>query len=370
MRIGFDGTPLLYTRAGVGTYVEQLLGSLVQLHPHWEYLLYSNKPLMPNDPAGTVPFAGYFPHSRWIWEQLRLPRIINQSGVHLCHFMNNSAPWACAVPYVITIHDASLFLLSQYHPRSRLLALRTLLPLVARRAQAVITVSHTSRQELIDTLHLPPEKVHAVYNGVGSHFRPCEDEGQRDRLRKQYKLPSHYVLYVGTIEPRKNIRRLIAAFAQVQPHHAEYHLVLVGANGWLLNRALEEEAAAADLSGRLHYLGFVPSDDLPGIYSLATLLAFPSLHEGFGLPLLEAMACGTPVLTSDRSAMPEVSNGAAYLVDPESVEAIAAGLHELLDSAAQREWLIGLGYDRVQRFSWTRAAQETAAVYEQIMTRS
>ncbi len=367
MRIGFDGTPLQYTRSGVGTYVEQLLRHLIPACPQWNYLLYSNKPFTHNDISGVQPFAGYFPRSRWVWEQFKLPRIIAQSGVDVCHFMNNSAPWGCRSPYVLTIHDASLFLFSQYHPRSRLLAQRLLMPQVARRAQAVITVSHASRQELIDILHLSPEKVHVVYNAVGQQFRPLHDEARRARLRQQYHLPPRFILYVGTIEPRKNLHRLLAAFARVQPHQPDCHLVLAGPNGWLMDGALEKEAATAGLSGKVHYLGFVPQADLPGLYSLATLFAFPSLHEGFGIPLLEAMACGTPVLTSNRSAMPEVSGTAAYLVDPESVEAIADGLNCLLDSATQREWHIAQGFERVRHFSWAQAAQQTAVIYKQIL---
>ena len=366
MRIGFDGTPLQHTRSGIGIYVEQLLAHLPLAHPEWEYLLYTNKPYSANGLAPVRPVAGYFPRSRWLWMQLKLPRLIPQNEVDVCHFMNNSAPLRCPTPYVITIHDASLFRFSQYHPRSRLLALRLLLPQVARRAQAVITVSEASRRELIDILHLVPEKVHVVHNAAGQDFKPLRDEKQRVYLQQKYHLPSRFVLFVGTIEPRKNLLRLIAAFGQTQRDHPDCHLVLVGPEGWLMNGALAKETAAADLTGKVHYLGTVPQADLPGLYSLATLFAFPSLHEGFGLPLLEAMACGTAVLTSNCSSMPEVSGSAAYLVDPNSVESIAEGLNCLLNSAARREWFVEQGLARARQFSWERTAQQTAVIYEQI----
>jgi glycosyltransferase involved in cell wall biosynthesis len=367
MRIGFDGTPLLYTHSGVRTYVEQLLRHLVSAHPQWDYLLYSNRRFTHHDINGVTPLAGYFPASRWVWEQFTLPRIIAQSEADLCHFMNNSAPWTCGVPYVLTIHDASLFLFSQYHPLSRLLALRLMLPHAARRAQAIITVSHTARHELIDILNLSPEKVHVVYNAVGDHFHPRQDKAQRDQLRRQYNLPSKFILYVGTIEPRKNLRRLIAAFGQIHTTHPDCHLVMVGPSGWLINGMLEKEVEAVNLTDKVHYLGIVSQDDLPGIYSLATLFAFPSLHEGFGMPLLEAMACGTPTLTSDRSAMPEICGTAAYLVDPVSIEAIADGLNCLLNSAAQRAWHVEQGFKRVRQFSWEQSARETSMIYEKIL---
>jgi glycosyltransferase involved in cell wall biosynthesis len=366
MRIGFDGTPLQHTRSGIGIYVEQLLQHLPLAHPEWEYLLYTNKPYSANGISHIRPVAGYFDRSRWFWMQFKLPRIIPQSEVDVCHFTNNSAPLRCAAPYAITIHDASLFRFSQYHPRSRLLALRLLLPQVARRAQAVITVSEASRRELIAILDLVPAKVHVVHNAAGRDFRPLRDQRQRAHLQQKYHLPSRFVLYVGTIEPRKNLLRLIAAFGQIQADHPDCHLVLVGPEGWMMNGRLEKETAAADLTGKVHYLGMVPQADLPGIYSLATLFAFPSLYEGFGLPLLEAMACGTPVLTSNCSAMPEVSGAAAYLVDPNSAESIADGLNRLLHSAAQREWYVEQGFVRARQFSWEQTAQQTAVIYEQI----
>lgn len=366
MRIGFDGTPLQHTRSGIGIYVEQLLSHLPLAHPEWEYLLYTNKPYSANGLAPVRPVAGYFPGSRWLWMQFKLPRLIPQNKVDVCHFMNNSAPLRCPTPYAITIHDASLFRFSQYHPRSRLLALRLLLPQVARRAQAVITVSEASRRELIDILRLVPEKVHVVHNAAGQDFKPLRDQEQRARLQQKYHLPSRFVLFVGTIEPRKNLLRLIAAFGQTQRDHPDCHLVLVGPEGWLMNGALAKETAAADLIGKVHYLGTVPQADLPGLYSLATLFAFPSLHEGFGLPLLEAMACGTPVLTSNCSSMPEVSGSAAYLVDPNSVASIAEGLNYLLNSAVRREWYVEQGLARAQQFSWEQTARQTAVIYEQI----
>lgn len=367
MRIGFDGTPLQYTRSGVGIYVEQLLNHLPPARPQWDYVLYTNKPYAANGLPRVQPIAGYFPYSRWVWEQFKLPGIIAQSQVDLCHFMNNSAPVRCTVPYAITIHDASLFLFSRYHPRSRLLALRLLLPQVARRAQAVITVSQASRQELITILRLSPEKVHVVHSAASQEFRPLRDPEPQDRLRQKYHLPLKYVLYVGTIEPRKNLLRLIAAFGRTQADHPDCHLVLAGPDGWMMNGALDKETIEANLTGKVHYLGYVPQVDLPGIYSLATLFAFPSLHEGFGLPLLEAMACGVPVLTSDCSAMPEVSGAAAHLVDPNSVESMADGLNDLLNSAARREWLVEQGFARAQQFSWEQTAQETAVIYEQLL---
>jgi len=369
MRIGFDGTPLLGQRSGVGHYTGRLLAYLVQQHPEWEYTLFSNRPFEPLEAelARTLPLVNNFGFSRFVWMQLMLPRIIQQSQPDLCHFPNNTAPLCQSRPSVITIHDASLFLHSRHHPRSRLLALRLLQPHVARRATAVITVSHHARQDLIRVLQLPAEKIHVIHEAAPAGFQPLVDPIQRRQLRARYHLPEQFVLFVGTMEPRKNLKRLIRAIAQLRRRGCATHLVLAGPNGWLINGSLEKEIETLDLRDAVQNLGYVPQEDLPGIYSLATVFAFPSLYEGFGLPPLEAMACGTPVLTSSDSAMAEICGEAACLVDPHQEEAIAAGLACLLAEPERREHLRQRGLAQARQYSWERTAQETAVVYEKVL---
>ncbi|WP_420631047.1 glycosyltransferase family 4 protein [Candidatus Leptofilum sp.] len=371
MRIGFDGTPLLGQRSGVGHYTGRLLTHLVQQHPEWEYLLFSNQPLAPLEAelAQMRPVARQF-ISRFVWMQLMLPHIIRQTEPHLCHFPNNTAPFNVNCPTIITIHDASLFLHGAYHPTSRLLALRLLLPHVARRATAVITVSYHARQDLIRTLNLPAEKIHVIHEAAPDNFRPLENPAQRNYLRTRYHLPDNFILFVGTIEPRKNLTRLIRAVGSLRQRGCPTRLVLIGPNGWLLNGSLEREIEALGLQEVVQNLGYVPQEDLPGIFSLATLFAFPSLYEGFGLPPLEAMACGTAVLTSHNSAMAEICGDAAYLVDPQDEEAIADGLATLLQDADLREHLQQCGLARARQYSWARTARETAAVYQQALNGS
>ena len=372
MRIGFDGTPLLGQRSGVGHYTGRLLSHLVQQRPEWDYLLFSNRPFEPLEAelARTMPITNNFGLSRFIWMQLMLPRIIRKMQPDLCHFPNNTAPLCQNSPAVITIHDASLFLHSRHHPPSRLVALRLLLPYVARRATAVITVSHYARRDLMRVLQLPAEKVHVIYEAAPDGFQPLDDPSQRHHIKTRYNLPDKFVLFVGTIEPRKNLKRLIGAMAKLRQRGDETRLVLVGPNGWLINGSLEEEVERLGLKGAVQNLGYVPQADLPGIYSLATVFAFPSLYEGFGLPPLEAMACGTPVLTSQQSAMAEICGEAAYLVDPTQEEAIAEGLACLLADADQRDYLRRCGLARAQQYSWERTARETAVVYEKVLNGS
>lgn len=365
MRIGIDYTPVLGNRSGVGYYTEQLVTHLVQAQPEWEFALYCNRPVERLAVPQAMPAHRFSLRSRWLWMQLQLPNVIRQSQPDLCHFPNNSAPIKHVRPYIITIHDASLFLHSKHHPRSRLVALRLLLPLAARKASAIITLSEYARADLVRVLGLPPEKVHAIHLAVSDMFCPLHDAKVREHLRQKYDLPQQFILYVGTIEPRKNISRLIQAIGHLHQAGLCSPLLLVGPNGWLMNN-LQKEVEQLGLNKFVRYLGYVPEEDLAGLYSLATVFAFPSLYEGFGLPPLEAMACGTPVLTSHHSAMEEVCGEAAWLVDPQNVEEIAAGLQVLLTDDDRRQQLREKGWNRVKQFTWEQTAQKTAVLYQQV----
>lgn len=366
--LGLDGTPLLGQRSGVGHYTGRLLAALIKTNPDWRYYLYSNRPLGELEPglAGAVQVSSYWPYSRWLWMQLLLPAVIQRSQPHLCHFTNSLAPLWQPRPFVLTIHDASLFLYRHLHPRARHLTMRLILPVLARRAAAIITVSEYARRELQWVLGIPAEKIEAIYEAAPEHFGPVTDAAQRAYLRQKYQLPEKFLLFVGTLEPRKNLTRLVRALGVVRERGYPHRLVLVGPPGWLMD-GFEREIERLGLQDRVQFVGYVPAEDLPGLFSLAAVFTFPSLHEGFGLPPLEAMACGTPVLTSNRSSLAEICAGAACLVDPEDEESIAAGLVSLLADDEWRRELGRQGRERAAAFSWERAARETTAVYERVI---
>ena len=367
-RIGIDGTPLLGERSGVGNYTGRLLAALLKLTPQWEYLLFSNRPLngLETELQNATQVKRYFQRSRWLWMQTVLPGSIRRTRADLCHFTNALAPLWQPAPFVLTIHDASLYVYGHYHPRARHLTMRMTLPIVARRASAIITVSNHSRDELVTILGLPREKIHVVYEAAAQCFRPVREPGTLSYLRRKYRLPDKFLLFVGTLEPRKNLVRLARAIGRVRRQGLEHKVVLVGPMGWMME-GFEREVEALGLKDDIIYLGYVAGDDLPGIYSLATAFVFPSLYEGFGLPPLEAMACGTPVLTSDRSSLAEVCGEAALLVDPNSEKAIAAGLTRLLRDETLQHELRQRGLQHVKQYSWERAARETASIYRRIL---
>lgn len=366
--IGIDATPLLGQQSGVGYYTGRLLAALLKHYPEWHYLLYSNRPLGPLEASlqGAIEVKHYFQASRWLWMQATLPKIIWRSQPQLCHFTNALAPLWQPRPFILTIYDASLFLYGAYHPRSRRLTMKTMLPLAAKRASAIITISESSRRDLLQVFPFVANKTHVVYGAAPEQFRPVTDPAGLQAIRHKYQLPDQFLLYVGTIEPRKNLSRLVQALGILHQQGYTCPLLLAGPVGWMMED-FEQEIATLGLKQAIHYLGYVPIEDLPGLYSLATVFAFPSLYEGFGLPPLEAMACGAAVLTSNRSSLAEICDEAALLVNPESPEAIAHGLQLLLDNVELRHEFGRRGIVRAQSFSWQRAAHETATVYRQLL---
>ena len=270
---------------------------------------------------------------------------------------------------MLSIHDASLYLYKQYHPRARLLTVRLLLPLTTRRAAAIITMSHSARDDLVRVLRIPPEKIHVIYESAPKNFAPVNDQEHLASVRQRYGLPEQFILYVGTLEPRKNLGRLVGAFHRLRQQGYPHKLVFVGPWGWSMNN-FAREIEELGLSSFVQFLGYVPASALPAIYSMATVFVFPSLYEGFGLPPLEAMACGTPVLSSNNSSLAELYASAAQLIDPLDEEDLTSGLRQILDDPEWQAELSQRGMKRAGQFSWERAALETTAVYERVINQN
>lgn len=366
--VGFEATALeLRNRSGVGQYTAQLLEALVKRGGDWRYVLLTSRPLTCAIPEGVlVPAGRKFP-SRSLWIQFVLPRIVTQLRPRLCHFTNSLAPLSLSCPFVVTVYDMSLFLFPRLQPRKSLLLVRSILPTVARKAAAVITASSSAKEDIVRVLRVPAERVRVVYAAAAGEFRVIQSAGELNRVRRKYMLEDPFVLAVSTLEPRKNLSRLVKAFEGLRCHGRKERLILAGQLGWRyqpLLRQIEESG----LKEAVRLLGYVPSSDLPAIYNLARAVAFPSIYEGFGLPIVEAMACGTPVLTSNLSSMAELGAGAALLVNPFSEEEIRDGLLRVLTEEALREELRSAGLDRAANFSWKRAAEETAEVYQSVVS--
>ena len=358
MRIGFDTTALSTLQSGVGSYTANMLAHLQHL-PDAELICLSH-----------LNADGRRSLNKTLWMQLVLPLQINRLDLNICHFTNNVAPVNPRCPMVVTIHDMTLWLYPEYHYFKRLISMRPLIPLAARRANAIITVSHSAKNDIVNILRIPQHKVHVIYEAPSADFRALPGDAALASVRAAYHLPEKFILFVGTLEPRKNLVRLLRAFAQLRQNgFVSHHLVILRSEG-SKTQPLHQTIAALQHQALVHRLGYVPRSDLIALFNLADVLSFPSLYEGFGLPIVEAMACGTPVLTSRRGALEEVAGSAAEYVDPLDVDSIAAGLCRVLTSPERQAELRGLGFETVRRFSWQTAAEQTRQIYDDVLERS
>jgi glycosyltransferase involved in cell wall biosynthesis len=238
------------------------------------------------------------------------------------------------------------------------------MPRFLRAADVIIAVSECTRRDAVRLYGIDQAKIRVVYEGVNPRFRPLDDREQLEALRHRYALPARFLLYVGTIEPRKNLPALFEAFKQIGLPGVK--LVIVGKKGWLYDETFAR-LQALGLEREVVFTGFVPDDDLPGLYTLAEAFVFPSLYEGFGLPVLEAMACGTPVITGNVSSLPEVMGDAGILVAPGDVGGLVTALKRVLTDSHLRAQMSAKGLAQARKFTWEKAAQETLAVYRRVM---
>jgi glycosyltransferase involved in cell wall biosynthesis/radical SAM superfamily enzyme YgiQ (UPF0313 family) len=368
MRIAFDGTALRPRRTGIGYYTEHLLHHLAREASDDELIVLSNRPIETTAPLPPrVRVAAPSWHApRLVWMQGLAPTALRQVEADVAHFTNGMIPLASPVPTVVTIHDMSLRMYPRFHPPRRVLLNGPLVDLAARRADAVITVSESAKRDIVRLYNLPPDRVHVVYEAAAPGFRPVRDPAVLERVRRRYGLDERIILYVGTIEPRKNLPKLIDAFAaRRRTGDLSHQLVCVGPYGWL-SRGLEERITRSNVAHAINFTGYVPFDDLAAIYSLAEIFVYPSMYEGFGLPVIEAMACGTPVVTGGAAALLEIGGNAIVHVDEVEADALGEALVALARDRERRIELSAAGLARAAEFSWERAARESLAIYRRV----
>ncbi len=358
-RIALDTTLATLDRAGTGEYIRSLETALRPILRERLVAIQSRVAAPHTGPRTIAAMGRTLVRDLW-WHQAGVERAARHAGADLLHLPAAVGPIRGRLPAVVTIHDLSvLHAPHDFRPWFRNYA-RVVIPRLARRVARVITVSEATRRDVLEHLRLPEDRVIAVPNGVAinhGHGTPGP-----------YQLPPRYVLAVGTLQPRKNLIRLFQAIRLLAERPATRDIVLVhaGGYGWLANDVLRA-AQAPELRGRVRLLGYVAHEHLACLYARARVLAYPSLFEGFGLPVLEAMASGCPVVTSDRSSLPEVAGDAAVLVDPDSIEAIAEGIRRVWEDDALVRDLGARGRARAQLFSWERTARLTAEVYASIL---
>lgn len=288
-------------------------------------------------------------------------------GLDLVHDTTGTAPLALApAKRIATIHDVFPLSFPGHSTLLDTLIYHYWLPIAVKRVNAVITVSEQSKRDIKQHLYLAEEKITVIQSAACAHFRELrEDEIYSALARVGVERP--FILYVGSVEPRKNLLRLLDAYTQLREWSPKWRLVIVGARNYWKSSPVAQAVEQKGLQDCVTFTGYVPDEDLPALYNGADLFCFPSLYEGFGLPVLEAMACGTPVITSNTSSLPEVAGDAALLVDPYNVEEIATAMRRVLEDPALAQELRKKGLERAKQFTWEKTARETIAVYEKVL---
>jgi len=358
-----------YRQAGVSRFTEQMVRALQQRDSNTEYSVFVNETARggftdsPNVHFRYTRLPTAKPVVRILWEQTVLPALARSLDVLHCPV--NVLPVLTPCPAVLTIHDLTFLRYPERFRRERQGYLAALTRLSAGRARRIMTDSANTKQDVMDLLNVAAEKIEVVYPGLDEQFQPFTKEDLA-AFRRQHDLPEQFILYVGTLEPRKNVDTLVRAYGLLwRQGLQQWPLVIAGGRGWMFDHIFAE-VERSGLVKQVFFPGYIDPGDLPRWYASASVFVYPSLYEGFGLPALEAMACGTPVIVSDASSLPEGVGDAGVRVDPRRPDELAEALAEVLQSKAKREHMAAAGLARAASFTWDRAAQQITRIYQQV----
>ncbi|MBI4053891.1 MAG: glycosyltransferase family 4 protein [Candidatus Doudnabacteria bacterium] len=380
MRIGIDCRTILNPdageKAGVAHYTYHLVKTLLAQDKLDEFVLFFDHRardifrnfLEPNTIIRFFSYSKYKKYLPFVYSHILSASTLDAEKLQVYHSPANVVPLRYRGKYIVTVHDLAIYREPRVFPARQGFSIKYLVPKSVQRADRVIAVSNSTKKDIQEFFGVPEQKISVIYEGV-DHARfsaPHDISKVREHLKNTYQITKDYILFVGTLEPRKNLIRLLEGFYQLvsrQPQiKKRYQLVLAGAKGWLYDEIFEE-AKNRNLQDMVIFPGYLPIHDLPKLYQGATFFVYPSLYEGFGLPVLEAMAAGTPVITSNNSSLVELAGGACELVDPYDTEGMSRALQRLVEDVDYRRKLSKRGKARAREFSWEKCAQETLAVY-------
>jgi glycosyltransferase involved in cell wall biosynthesis len=368
VRIGIDARLFLAERTGIGSYTSHLLHSLADLTREEEFVLFTDKPVPLPGPNFTNEVIAV--RKRILWTLFSLPLRLRRRPVDLFHGTANfELPPTRQCRLVSTVHDLIPLHFPELVSKKFYLLFRALIGRTIGRSDRVITDSEYSRRDILERFPVPEEKVTVIPLAPHPRFRAVDDTGGDDSIRRRYALPRRYVLFVGVFEPRKNIPLLVDAFVSFRRRFEvgdDFQLALVGGAGYR-GEEIAKEIRNRGLEPAVRLLGYVPDEDLPALYRQADLLVVPSMYEGFGLPALEAMACGAPVLAADRSSLPEVVGPSGRLFAPGDPDLLADQMAQILSSDETRAEMSARGRERAALFTWEETASRTLRVYREVL---
>jgi glycosyltransferase involved in cell wall biosynthesis len=370
MRIGINTLAAHPRKTGIATYITNLVQALLKVDPSNHDTLFvsrENAMMFPDDgPRCRKKFGPAITENtniRVLWEHTLLPWTIRENNLDLFHGPTFVAPFLSRIPNVVTIADMTWFTHPEAHQALKRWYYQRLIPVSIRRARCVIAMSESTRRDIVRLVGAPKEKVVTVHCGVEASFRPNGGLVAGADIRRTWAIAGRFILFLGVIEPRKNIPRLLQAFAEVLRRGFDGRLVMVGPKGWGYV-AVARTIGELGLERHDTFTGPLSDEEVRAFLREATLFAYPSLYEGFGLPVLEAMACGAPVVTSNVSSLPEVVGDAGIMIDPLDVNALTDALDCVLSDSALRERLRQKGLEQAREFTWEATARRTLAIYE------
>ena len=378
MKIGIEGQRLFRKKKhGMDMVALELINELQQIDHENEYVIFvkpdEDRTVFKKAPNFKVVELKGGPYP--LWEQFALPKAARREGCHLLHCTSNTAPVKKGLPLVVTLHDIiylesiSIFKKAgTWYQKAGNMYRRWVVPKVVKISDKIITVSKFERNRINDFFGFPSDndRLVAVYNGVSNHFKPINDNKELQRVKTLYHLPDRFLFFLGNTDPKKNTKGVLKAFSDyLKKTNDDLYLVMLDYERSALNKLLEEIDDKA-LIHRIVLTGYVVNTDLPAIYNLCSLFLYPSLRESFGIPMLEAMRCGVPVITSNTSSMPEISGDAAYIINPFKPEEITQGIERLLKDEKLRMILRKKGLKQAEKFSWRNMAKEVLKLYEEV----
>jgi len=379
MKIGIEGQRLFRKKKyGMDMVALELIRNLQIIDTENEYFIF----VKPDEDDTLLSETANFKiiqvegDSYPIWEQISLSRATKKYGCDILHCTSNTAPIFCAIPLVTILHDI-IYMESSYfkiltgsaspYQKFGNIYRKLIVPWVVKKSSKIVTVSYFEKNRIIEFFGMKDDKrLTTIYNGVSTHFKPVTDESELKRVKEKYHLPDHFFFFLGNTDPRKNTKGTLKAFSDfLKQSKSDFKLVMLDYNANELGKLLIE-IGDKQLINCILLLGYVVGTDLPAIYSLCTIFLYPSLREGFGIPVLEAMGCGVPVITSNTLLLAEVAGDAAHIVDPHKPEEITKGIIKILADAAYYDSLCKKGIEQNKLFSWKNMAEQVLELYNEI----